>query len=43
LDLVEPTLDDVFVNKTGEHLEGAADENEPLPAGSKEPAGSEPG
>ena len=22
LDLVEPTLDDVFVAKTGEHLEG---------------------
>jgi ABC-2 type transport system ATP-binding protein len=26
LDLVEPTLDDVFVAKTGEHLEGADDE-----------------
>jgi ABC-2 type transport system ATP-binding protein len=26
LDLVEPTLDDVFVNKTGRHLEGAADD-----------------
>jgi ABC-2 type transport system ATP-binding protein len=35
LDLVEPTLDDVFVNKTGEHLEGAAEE-----AG--EPTGTEP-
>jgi ABC-2 type transport system ATP-binding protein len=23
LDLVEPTLDDVFVKETGEHLEGA--------------------
>jgi ABC-2 type transport system ATP-binding protein len=28
LDLVEPTLDDVFVAKTGEHLEGAAEEPE---------------
>jgi ABC-2 type transport system ATP-binding protein len=28
LDLVEPTLDDVFVAKTGEHLEGAAEEAE---------------
>ncbi len=26
LELVEPTLDDVFVEKTGQHLEGAADE-----------------
>ena len=26
LDLVEPTLDDVFVEKTGEHLEGAEDD-----------------
>ena len=26
LDLVEPTLDDVFVEKTGEHLEGATPE-----------------
>ena len=33
LDLVEPTLDDVFVAKTGEHLEGA-DEHEPMPADS---------
>jgi ABC-2 type transport system ATP-binding protein len=23
LDVVEPTLDDVFVEKTGQHLEGA--------------------
>jgi hypothetical protein len=23
LDLVQPTLDDVFVHKTGQHLEGA--------------------
>jgi ABC-2 type transport system ATP-binding protein len=27
LDLVEPTLDDVFVDKTGEHLEGEGDGN----------------
>ncbi|MEO7197539.1 MAG: ATP-binding cassette domain-containing protein [Solirubrobacterales bacterium] len=26
LDLVEPTLDDVFVEKTGQHLEGAAND-----------------
>jgi ABC-2 type transport system ATP-binding protein len=26
LDLVQPTLDDVFVQKTGQHLEGAAEE-----------------
>ena len=26
LELVEPTLDDVFVDKTGQHLEGAAEE-----------------
>ncbi len=26
LDLVQPTLDDVFVNKTGQHLEGASQE-----------------
>jgi ABC-2 type transport system ATP-binding protein len=43
LDLVEPTLDDVFVEKTGEHLEGASDEDESIPSGSEEPAGSEPG
>ena len=28
LDLVEPSLDDVFVAKTGEHLEG----DEPMPS-----------
>ena len=37
LDLVEPTLDDVFVAKTGRHLEGddeeASPEIEPAPAG----------
>ena len=37
LDVVEPTLDDVFVAKTGQHLEGEADagpgpEPEPEPA-----------
>ncbi|HEX2129264.1 MAG TPA: DUF4162 domain-containing protein, partial [Solirubrobacterales bacterium] len=33
LDLVEPTLDDVFVAKTGEHLEGDGEETaeEPVP------------
>jgi ABC-2 type transport system ATP-binding protein len=29
LELVEPTLDDVFVDKTGEHLEGAEEEAPP--------------
>jgi ABC-2 type transport system ATP-binding protein len=29
LDLVQPTLDDVFVAKTGRHLEGAGEEEEP--------------
>ena len=37
LDLVEPTLDDVFVAKTGRHLEGddeeVSPEREPAPAG----------
>jgi ABC-2 type transport system ATP-binding protein len=31
LDLVEPTLDDVFVDKTGQHLEGADEEPAPEP------------
>ena len=31
LNLVQPTLDDVFVEKTGRHLEGA-DEEEPPPS-----------
>ena len=26
LDLVQPTLDDVFVQKTGQHLEGASED-----------------
>jgi ABC-2 type transport system ATP-binding protein len=29
LNLVQPTLDDVFVEKTGKHLEGAKEEGEP--------------
>ncbi len=29
LDVVEPTLDDVFVDKTGQHLEGADEKGEP--------------
>ena len=29
LDVVEPTLDDVFVEKTGQHLEGAEVSGEP--------------
>ena len=28
LELVEPTLDDVFVEKTGRHLEGAGEHDE---------------
>ena len=32
LELVQPTLDDVFVEKTGSHLEGAAQDAEPDPA-----------
>ena len=35
LNLVQPTLDDVFVEKTGRHLEGAEEE---LPAGQELPA-----
>ena len=40
LELVEPTLDDVFVDKTGQHLEGAAEDvpAEPEPRRSREPA-----
>ena len=29
LELVKPTLDDVFVAKTGRHLEGAGEEQQP--------------
>ena len=32
LDLVQPTLDDVFVQKTGQHLEGAQEETGDLEA-----------
>jgi ABC-2 type transport system ATP-binding protein len=32
LDLLEPTLDDVFVEKTGQHLEGAEGEGDEAPA-----------
>jgi ABC-2 type transport system ATP-binding protein len=37
LHLVEPTLDDVFLEKTGRHLEGA-DDAEPQPEAAPEPA-----
>jgi ABC-2 type transport system ATP-binding protein len=40
LDLVEPTLDDVFVAKTGEHLEG---DDEPPPDGSSAARSGPPG
>jgi ABC-2 type transport system ATP-binding protein len=36
LDLVQPTLDDVFVHKTGQHLEGASEDMEGRPAGETE-------
>jgi ABC-2 type transport system ATP-binding protein len=40
MDLVQPTLDDVFVEKTGRHLEGAADAApEPQDAGDAVPTG----
>jgi ABC-2 type transport system ATP-binding protein len=39
LDLKKPTLDDVFVEKTGRHLEGAADA---APPGTAEPPEPEP-
>jgi ABC-2 type transport system ATP-binding protein len=32
LDLVQPTLDDVFVHKTGQHLEGASDDTDEVEA-----------
>jgi ABC-2 type transport system ATP-binding protein len=31
LELVQPTLDDVFVEKTGRHLEGSEEEQQPAP------------
>jgi hypothetical protein len=39
LDLVQPTLDDVFVAKTGYHLEG--DDEEHIVPDDSEPAASE--
>jgi len=38
LQIHEPTLDDVFLAKTGRHLEGAGDEEEQEPEGAREPA-----
>jgi ABC-2 type transport system ATP-binding protein len=38
LDLVEPTLDDVFVAKTGQHLEGDDEDGEPEPEAEAAPA-----
>jgi ABC-2 type transport system ATP-binding protein len=32
LDVIQPTLDDVFVEKTGRHLEGAQQQQQPEPA-----------
>ena len=32
LDLVQPTLDDVFVQKTGQHLEGAQQDTDEVEA-----------
>jgi ABC-2 type transport system ATP-binding protein len=37
LDLVQPTLDDVFVEKTGRHLEGAAAQDDAAPEPEPEP------
>ena len=38
LQIHEPTLDDVFLAKTGRHLEGAGDEEEQEPEQDAEPA-----
>ena len=38
LQIHEPTLDDVFLAKTGRHLEGAGDEGEPEPEQIAQPA-----
>src|SRR5438093_11000004 len=38
LQIHEPTLDDVFLAKTGRHLEGAGDEHEPEPEQIAQPA-----
>ncbi|HSI81991.1 MAG TPA: ATP-binding cassette domain-containing protein [Solirubrobacterales bacterium] len=43
LDLHEPTLDDVFVEKTGRHLEGAEQAAEGDGAGAVDPASAEAG
>ena len=43
LELVEPTLDDVFVEKTGQHLEGADEEGPGPGTGELEVAESGPG
>ncbi len=42
LDLVEPTLDDVFVEKTGRHLEGAADDASRADPQAADPALADP-
>jgi ABC-2 type transport system ATP-binding protein len=39
LDLVQPTLDDVFVEKTGRHLEGASTNQPTAETGEHEPVG----
>jgi ABC-2 type transport system ATP-binding protein len=41
LNLVQPTLDDVFVDKTGRHLEGA-DQASPPASPPEAEAGAEP-
>jgi ABC-2 type transport system ATP-binding protein len=38
LQIHEPTLDDVFLAKTGRHLEGSGDDDEEVPVGEPEPA-----
>jgi ABC-2 type transport system ATP-binding protein len=38
LQIHEPTLDDVFLAKTGRHLEGSGDADEEVPVGEPEPA-----
>jgi ABC-2 type transport system ATP-binding protein len=37
LQIHEPTLDDVFLAKTGRHLEGSGDDDEEMPEGQPEP------
>ena len=43
LELVEPTLDDVFVDKTGQHLEGEDEAGADDPDAEVEHAGREAG